>query len=320
MERQGNMKKLAVLMPVFNGNDKHLRLSIESILSQTFADYEFVIVNDGSSEEISSILSEYAELDRRILLVENKKNLGIVDSLNNGLKKINTVFVARHDADDIADPDRLRIQLEFMEQNPDITACFTSANIIDPAGKFLYQYSVSECSRTLAIELLFNSRLRHPTLMARKTAYELVGGYKNGFPFAEDHKLFCSFVEHNCLMAGIDKPLIDYRLDLKSNSREKDLSMWSAAEQVSFDYSSRFLNLSVKREAFKKFWFLLYTNEKITPFSFAEICSLKKLIKAIKMEPKFKEVWWKEFEWRVRSKLRKNLVSCLMVILIMKLS
>ena len=112
--------KVTVLMPVYNC-EKYLRESIESILNQTFKDFEFLIINDGSSDKSAEIVESYN--DNRINFVQNEKNIGLAASLNRGLDIAKGEYIARMDADDISLPERLEKQVRFMETNPQIGIC-----------------------------------------------------------------------------------------------------------------------------------------------------------------------------------------------------
>src|SRR3990172_12530717 len=115
-----NNPVITVLMSAYNA-EKYLREAIESILNQTFKDFEFIIINDCSTDKTKKIIEEYANKDARIKLINNATNLGLTKSLNIGLKEARGEYVARLDADDVALPERLEKQYEFMNKNRDIT-------------------------------------------------------------------------------------------------------------------------------------------------------------------------------------------------------
>ena len=117
------MKKISVLMPAYNA-EKYIGEAIESILNQTYKDFEFIIINDGSIDRTEDIILSYD--DPRIIYLKNKENSGIVASLNNGLKQAKGQYVARMDADDISLPTRFEKQLQYMESNQHIFVLGTS--------------------------------------------------------------------------------------------------------------------------------------------------------------------------------------------------
>jgi len=109
--------KISVIMSVYNG-EKYLREAIESILNQTFRDFEFIIINDGSTDKTSEILSSYN--DPRIVIINNKRNIGLTKSLNKGLKMVKGEYIARQDADDVSLPERLERMVNFLDMNRDV--------------------------------------------------------------------------------------------------------------------------------------------------------------------------------------------------------
>jgi len=114
--------KVTVLMPVYNG-EKYLNEAIDSILGQTFKDFKFLIINDGSTDGTADILKSYK--DSRIKVTNNEKNIGLTKSLNKGLKMAKSEYIARMDADDISLPTRLQKQVEFMDSHPKVGVCGT---------------------------------------------------------------------------------------------------------------------------------------------------------------------------------------------------
>ena len=124
--------KVSVVMSVYNGAE-FLRESVESILSQTYTNFEFVIVNDGSTDQTSKILSEYE--DRRILCIDNGKNLGLAKSLNIGIRHANGKYIIRMDSDDVALKERIDVLVDFMEKNPTIDFAGSQAFYLEKYNK-----------------------------------------------------------------------------------------------------------------------------------------------------------------------------------------
>ena len=120
--------KVAVLMSVYNG-EKYLREAINSILSQTFNDFEFLIINDGSTDGTADILKSYT--DSRIKIINNEKNIGLTKSLNKGLKIAKGEYIARQDADDISMPERLKEEVAFLEIHKDYAVVGTFVKILN---------------------------------------------------------------------------------------------------------------------------------------------------------------------------------------------
>jgi len=115
--------KVSIVMSVYNAQ-KYLDEAIESILNQTYSNFEFIIINDGSTDKSLEIIENYAKKDSRIIVI-NRENKGLIYSLNEGIRKANGKYIARMDADDISLPQRLEKQVEFMEKNKNIGICGT---------------------------------------------------------------------------------------------------------------------------------------------------------------------------------------------------
>lgn len=126
--------KISVIMSVYNGMP-YLKEAVQSILKQTFKDFEFIVVNDASTDDSWQYLKGLN--DKRIKLIINEKNLGLATSLNDGIKIAKGNFIARMDADDVSKPDRLEVQYKFLTKNPEIDLCGSWADIIDEKGKIV---------------------------------------------------------------------------------------------------------------------------------------------------------------------------------------
>ncbi|MDD4353774.1 MAG: glycosyltransferase family A protein, partial [Candidatus Nanoarchaeia archaeon] len=125
--------RISVIMSAYN-TERYIAEAIESILNQTFKDFEFIIIDDGSTDDSLKIIKRYVKKDRRIKLIHNKKNIGLTKSLNKGLKIAKGQYIARMDADDISLPQRFQIQYDFLEKNKDIFLIGTTAFLIDDKG------------------------------------------------------------------------------------------------------------------------------------------------------------------------------------------
>ena len=185
---------ITVLMPVYNG-ESYLREAIESILNQTFPDYEFLVVNDGSTDSSPEIVKEYAVEDARIRLIDNRLEKGIVGALNTGLNEAKGDYVARMDADDISLPHRLAEQVRFMDDHPEVGVCGTWMSTIEDGGSRLW-FSFPADHERIKIGLLFYTPLAHPTVMIRRAYFEKYGlRYEECFEHAEDYELWTRCVD-----------------------------------------------------------------------------------------------------------------------------
>ncbi len=204
-------KKVTVLMPVYNA-ELFLKSTVESILFQTYKDFEFLIVDDGSIDGSSDILASFD--DPRIKIIRNKKNLGLIESLNKGLSSAVGEYVARMDADDIANPERLYKQINFLDNNPTITVVGSYMKVIDKQG--VEKEDMGKPIRDSAdfIFSLFEGRARlfHPSVMYRKEAIIKCGGYNTRFEAAEDYELWSRLALCGHKAAVIEEPLVKYRI------------------------------------------------------------------------------------------------------------
>jgi len=187
---------ISCLIPVYNGA-RYLELALDSILAQTFADFEIVAVNDGSTDESLAILEDYAKRDRRLRIV-SKPNGGIVSALNIGLQHCAGTYIARMDCDDIATPERFSIQVASFMANPEAVAVGGLIQTIDDDGEAIAPPgSPSRVERTdLSSFPPVVANVQHSAGTFRRDAMLAVGGYRSGFPHAEDYDLYLRLADH----------------------------------------------------------------------------------------------------------------------------
>jgi glycosyltransferase involved in cell wall biosynthesis len=192
----------------------HLRQAIESILNQTFTDFEFLIVSDGSSAASRGVILSYG--DARIRLVENETNIGLTKSLNRGLMLARARFVARQDADDISAPERLAKQVAFLEANPAIALVGSWYKEIDAQGAFRHRIRLPADPVDLRWSLLFLCPFAHSAAMLRKDlVLNEVGGYCETYHYAQDHDLWLR-IARRLPVTNLPAYLIDYRIHPQS--------------------------------------------------------------------------------------------------------
>lgn len=203
------MPTVTVLMPVYNAAP-YVRLAIESILEQTYADFELLIIDDGSTDTSQEVIRSYA--DPRIRLLENGENQGLTRTLNAGLEAARAELIARQDADDLSLPRRLEKQVAFMEAHPAIALLGTQALQIDHRGRYRGTIDHSLETAGLRWELLFGNAFVHSSVMyRRKIVWRELGGYSEAFPFAEDYELW-SRVASSHSVANLPDRLVAYRV------------------------------------------------------------------------------------------------------------
>ncbi len=216
---------VSVVMSVFNA-EKYLSTSVDSILAQSYTDFEFIIVDDGSSDSSLQILKGYQ--DDRIRLLKNEKNSGLVYSLNRGLDEARGKYIVRMDADDISLPDRLKTQVGYMEANSEIDVC----------GSFIQTFrdgdEVDEPCRRYPVDnaeikgfMIFNCGFAHPAVIMRRVFLEKHGyRYREEYRHAEDYDLWCNMMER-AHFGNIPEVLLKYRLtkgSVSSNNAQVQLA------------------------------------------------------------------------------------------------
>lgn len=199
-------------MPVFNA-EKFLDAAIQSIINQTFANFELIILNDGSTDGSVAIIESYD--DPRITLIHNHKNLGLVATLNRGIKLSTGSYIARMDADDISHPMRFEKQIELMQiMNADICGCHWHVineksriigNILVPLGNDFFVSSLSN-----------GVPFAHGSVMMRTKFLKINKMFYGGEPYAEDFKLWIEFFERGGVFVNCNEFLYKYR-DVKSS-------------------------------------------------------------------------------------------------------
>lgn len=203
------MPEISVLMSVYNG-EPYLEAAIKSIREQSYKDFEFIIVNDGSTDHSLEIILQHAEQDKRIRVID-QANQGLIAALNTGLKNCETPLVARMDADDIALPERLYQQKDYMDKNPHIVALGSAILLIDEKSQTFGKSTYPSNGKALG-EYLYKigSPFAHPAVMMRKAPVMELGGYRKAYKHAEDYDLWLRLHK----IGGLDNlktPLLKYR-------------------------------------------------------------------------------------------------------------
>jgi glycosyltransferase involved in cell wall biosynthesis len=214
--------KISVVMSVFNG-DQFLAQSVEAILNQTFQDFEFIIIDDASTDNCWEILNSFSTKDHRIKLSRNDKNIGIegfIKNLNYGCSIAKGTYIARIDQDDVAREDRLQLQFDFLESNPDIFIVGSALQKIDEKGKHLGLMSAPLDDKAIREIMPKKISLYHPAIMFKKS---FVGNfYREKIRYCEDYDFYLRIMTDNLKMANLPDCLLEYRILEKSMSRQQD--------------------------------------------------------------------------------------------------
>lgn len=201
------MVKISVVMSVYNA-EKYLKEAIESILSQTFIEFEFIIINDGSTDTSLNIINSYQ--DNRIILI-NQINHGLSKSLNKGIEIAKSDLIARMDADDISLPERLKKQYDYMLKNPDCVVVGTNATLIDQHGNYLYKSKLELTDKQIKLELP-ESPFFHSSTIFRKMHFFGAKKYPDNIFHYFDDKILWNKLARFGKFANLEEGLIKYRL------------------------------------------------------------------------------------------------------------
>lgn len=215
------MPKVSVIMGVYNIDDREiLNKSIKSILNQSFSDFEFIICDDGSTDNTLEVVREICGEDKRVKIISNDVNKGLAYVLNKCLKIARGEYIARMDADDESLLNRFEKQVDFLDSNESFGVVQSNANVFDENGiwgELVYNEILDKK------DFLKNNPLIHPCVMIRKSAYDLVENYRDIAKTVrvEDYDLFFRMLEKGIKMYTIQEKLFNYRVDKTMASRKK---------------------------------------------------------------------------------------------------
>jgi hypothetical protein len=204
----GAAPAVSVVMPVFNGA-AYLSEAVSSILGQTFRDFELLAVEGNSTDASPAILADIAAQDARVQVV-HQKGRGLIAALNQGVAAARGEFIARMDADDVALPERLTRQVQFLRDHPKVAAVGTAMQAVGPDGRALWLMKYPTDPTGIKRALTTTSCLGHPSVTARRAALEAVGGYRPAFRDAEDYDLWLRLADRFEL-ANLPDALMLYR-------------------------------------------------------------------------------------------------------------
>jgi glycosyltransferase involved in cell wall biosynthesis len=269
---------ISVIMSVYN-NIEYIEDAVDSILNQTYRDFEFIILEDGSNDGSREKLIEYSEQDARIKLIQNEKNKGLTKNLNHGLDIAQGKYIARMDGDDIAMPTRFEEQVKHFEADGELVLIGTGYYTIDNNTE-RYRLTLDSYDKKVTTWLsIFTPPLMHPSSMYRKSLMELGLRYdEKTFP-AEDFDFWSRIMQHGtCYL--IPKPLIDYRLhDNNISATRRGEQLKRSAEIVQRNISYYFDENVAKSTDVIKLLGYLYSDDS---FSFSDVwhaaTTMKKLL------------------------------------------
>ncbi|NET30791.1 MAG: glycosyltransferase family 2 protein [Cyanothece sp. SIO1E1] len=264
---------ISVVMTVYN-TSSYLTNSVESILNQTFEDFEFIIVDDCSTDDSWSILSDYAKRDLRIILQRNQENLGPAQSSNKGLAIAKGEYIARFDSDDVSLPTRLQEQLNYMERHPSVALITTAVDYINDNGDHIGKYIPPIDPIMTRWHQIFGSPLRHPTAFWRRQLIsDLIGQYNSDFRYALDYEFFTR-VCHSVTVHALSGSLVKMRQRSSSVTFSKRQLQDSFAASITYQQFDFYFQGSPLTQAEKcDLRALLRRHSPLQQKEFSQLCS-----------------------------------------------
>lgn len=234
------MCKISIVMSTYNETGEELKDAINSILGQTFKDYEYIIVLDNpNNEEHKIIVEKFANQDSRIKYIINKENIGLASSLNKGIDLAKGKYIARMDADDISMPERLEKEYNFLEGHKEISIVSTNKIIINQDGKELYKAKKLPTQDKYIKKLLkYMSVIVHPSVMFRKEDIIKLNKYRN-FKMSQDYDLWMRAYCKGLKFGIINEYLIKYRVRDNNISNSNPIRQWIIHEYILKLYKQR---------------------------------------------------------------------------------
>lgn len=240
-----NKPLISVVMPAYN-SERFVSRAIQSILDQSIDNFEFVIVEDGSKDKTLEIIKRFK--DERIKVIENKENFGLARSLNIGVRASNGDYIARMDADDIAEPDRLEKQLKFLEANPKVGIVGSSMLEIDTNERPITLLRKPSSHIEIKWSSLFSTPMYHSTIFARSNIL-IDNPYDENLSNSEDYELWSRILfKTDIHLANIDKPLLKYRVYPESFTRTLNLDKRVLSAHNTIKNIDHYISLSQDEE------------------------------------------------------------------------
>ncbi|HIP35303.1 MAG TPA: glycosyltransferase [Crocinitomix sp.] len=205
--------KLSVILPVYN-SEKYVYKAIESVLKQTFTNFELLVINDGSTDKSAQIIASFK--DDRISIINNETNIGLTKTLNKGLDKARGKYIARMDADDICLPTRFEKQIEYLDNNPDIDVLGTAFEIFGNENQTVYP---PINSIEINLELYFNNIMCHPSIMLRKNSINDLK-YDDKYLHNEDWAFWLKCIQNGLKFSNLNTVLLKYRVQGQNISQQ----------------------------------------------------------------------------------------------------
>ena len=225
---------VTVVVPSFNEDPHIVRASLESVRVQTFADFECIVVDESTKPELAEACRALCAVDPRFIYIHPDERLGLPASLNLAIGKARGQLIARFDSDDVCMPERLALQVEFLQSHPEISLVGGALDIINSEGQLLSRRRYPMTPTEIGKDMQLTTAVAHPTVMYRKVAIEQHGGYNLAFRFSEDLDLWLRWMNAGLQFANLSQVLVQYRQD----STQRSSAHWR------FNLRARIVNFS----------------------------------------------------------------------------
>lgn len=229
---------VSVVMPVYN-SEKYLAETIESVLGQTFRNFEFIIVEDCPTDGSPAIIDRYVKRDRRIVRVKNSRNVGISGSRNRGIGIARGKYIMNMDHDDLSMKNRMEAQVKYLERHPKVGIVGSAVIAIDGSGAQIGTRKLPESDAEIRKALPLYAPFAHPSTMVRKEAYEKAGAYDREFEPADDYELYFR-IGRQFEFANIGTPLLKHRLHGGSATVKKIRRMISGTMRAKMKWADEY--------------------------------------------------------------------------------
>jgi glycosyltransferase EpsE len=251
--------EVSVIMAVYN-NITHFEAAVKSIINQSFRDFEFLILDDGSSESYTSTIKDVQSVDQRIAVYVNDGNKGLATALNKLIHLSSGKYIARMDADDISDPSRLQDQIDYLKRNEEIDVLATKGTYIDDEGNYICDKYVPDSISTIYRAMSYHNYIIHPSVMIKKSTFMQHGVYNEKFRRAQDWELWNRYIKSGVEFQILNTPLIRYRIPKKDNNNKYKtrLCLLNKSTKLAMGYIN-------KLSLFKRLYYYL---QILIPYSF----------------------------------------------------
>ena len=231
--------RISVVMPVWNG-ETFLREAIDSILSQTFTDFELIVVDDGSTDRTPAILASCSDSRLKVCRLQHA---GIVVALNTGIAQARGAWIARQDADDISLPQRLETQWQALQLNPRAVLAHTDVGFIGEGSRSAGRARFSKTRAFVALRLCYQCPIVHSTVMFNKQVFDEVGGYRPEERHAEDYSLWGRMIERGEFI-GLPGKLVKFRIHPLSVSKQNLEAQMALTKKIGLEHCKKFMQLA----------------------------------------------------------------------------